>query len=105
MSNSVNVVGSIFGGEEGGSAAPTRSGTLTGANAAKEAADRQAQQQQDALDKLNPSSRAVASTPLPTPNSDEVLTARRRSIAAQIARRGRASTILTRPGNGDTLGA
>jgi hypothetical protein len=105
MSNSVNVVGSIFGAKKAGSAAADTIGDITGANAAKDAAARQAQQQQDALDKLNRELAAQSQvTPLPTPNSDEVLAARRRSIAAQISRRGRASTILTQQGGGDTLG-
>lgn len=42
-------------------------------------------------------------TPMPTPNDDAVMAARRKSIAAQRQRRGRSSTILT-AANSDTLG-
>lgn len=41
--------------------------------------------------------------PMPTPNDADVRTAKRRSIAEQTQRRGRASTILTAEA-GDTLG-
>lgn len=39
---------------------------------------------------------------MPTPDSQAVVAAQRRSLAAQVARRGRQSTILT--DTGDTLG-
>jgi hypothetical protein len=105
MSNSVNVVGSIFGARRRAAPPPTRSGTSPGRTPRKTPPLGRREQQQDALDKLNRELTAQSqATPLPTPNSDEVLTARRRSIAAQIARRGRASTILTQQGNTDTLG-
>jgi hypothetical protein len=41
-------------------------------------------------------------TPMPTPNDDAVMAAKRKSIADQRQRRGRASTILTAAN--DTLG-
>lgn len=43
---------------------------------------------------------------MPTPDDKAVEAAKRRSIAAQIARRGRQSTMLTDPvtGGSDTLG-
>lgn len=40
---------------------------------------------------------------MPTPDDDAIKKAKRRSVAQQIARSGRESTILTDPG--DTLGA
>jgi hypothetical protein len=43
-------------------------------------------------------------TPMPDLNSPEALQARQTSIAEQMARRGRASTILTQP-SGGTLGS
>lgn len=44
-------------------------------------------------------------TPMPLPEGDpEVEKARRRSVAEQKARSGRASTILSQGGNGETLG-
>ena len=43
---------------------------------------------------------------MPLPDDDEIAKVRKRSLAAQLARRGRQSTILTDPvtGGGDTLG-
>ena len=38
---------------------------------------------------------STAQTAMPTPDSTAIAQAKRRSISAQIARRGRASTILT----------
>lgn len=43
----------------------------------------------------------LSPAPMPTPNSDEVRAAKRRSLAVQAARRGRVSTILT---DDDNLG-
>jgi len=44
-------------------------------------------------------------TVMPTPDGQAVQQAQRRSIAAQMARRGRASTILTdSQSSGETLG-
>jgi len=41
---------------------------------------------------------------MPIPDDEEAQKARRRSIAAQISRRGRQSTILTQRDIGDSLG-
>ena len=43
-------------------------------------------------------------TPMPTPDDQQVQEAQRRSLAEQLARRGRASTILSDPQNSDVLG-
>lgn len=45
-------------------------------------------------------------TPMPVPDDAAVAAAKKRSIAAQLQRRGRASTILTDPvtGGSDALG-
>lgn len=45
-----------------------------------------------------------APPPLPLPDDKAVQDAKRRSIAAQITRRGRQSTILSTPASSDTLG-
>lgn len=42
--------------------------------------------------------------PAPLPDDQAVAAAKRRSIAAQVKRRGRASTILTDLSSNDTLG-
>lgn len=42
---------------------------------------------------------------MPTVDDEATRRARRRSIASTMARRGRASTILTDSGTGDTLGS
>ncbi len=42
---------------------------------------------------------------IPAANDDAVKRAKERSIAAQLRRRGRASTILTDTGNSDALGS
>lgn len=66
---------------------------------ARKRAEEQAAQQREALAKLQ-----SESTPA-IPVADEVAKkARRDSIVAQMQRRGRASTILSNPGAGDTLG-
>lgn len=50
--------------------------------------------------------KVTAPAPMPTPLPDDqaVASAKRRSIAAQVKRRGRASTILTDLSSNDTLG-
>lgn len=42
---------------------------------------------------------------MPSPDDEATRRAKRRSIAAQMRRRGRASTILTSPEQSDVLGA
>lgn len=60
-----------------------------------------AKRERDALAALQ----AEPTPTMPTPDDETVRNARRRSIAGQLARRGRASTILTDAGNTDALGA
>lgn len=43
-------------------------------------------------------------TPMPTPDDKTVAAAKKKSIAAQLQRQGRASTILSQTGNADALG-
>lgn len=42
--------------------------------------------------------------PMPTPGDDNTRAAERRALAAQMARRGRSSTILSQPDSGSKLG-
>lgn len=79
-------------------------GTAAQASASRSArrqAEQQAAQQQAALQ----AARAAPEPVLPRPDDEAVRRARKRSITAQLLRRGRASTILTQPSFGDTLGA
>ena len=67
---------------------------------AKKDARRQAEQQQQALEAMKREGTAAM------PDADAQARARRRSIAGQLGRRGRASTILTSGSDsGDSLGA
>lgn len=45
-----------------------------------------------------------APTVMPTPDDQAVTAAKKKSIAAQLQRQGRASTILSQTGNADALG-
>lgn len=82
---------------------------------AKDTADinakRLAAQQQADTDNLNSTlaslstpDAAPAPMPVPLPDDQAQVQAKRRSISDQIARRGRASTILTDANSGDRLG-
>lgn len=51
----------------------------------------------------SPSAAPAVKPPVPMPDQRAIATARRRSLAEQMTRRGRASTILSDNG-GDTLG-
>lgn len=71
------------------------------AKRAREQAEAQAAAQREAL-------AALESEPVPVvPLADDVASqrAKRRSISAQLRRRGRASTILTNPAGSEALGA
>lgn len=56
------------------------------------------------LDKDKPAAPPPVEPPTPLPDDEAMRKARRRSITSQMARRGRASTILTDQGTGDALG-
>lgn len=68
---------------------------------ARHSAEDQARLQREALAELQ----AEPEPEIPLADSSEVRQARRRSIAAQMRRRGRASTILTDTGTSDRLGS
>lgn len=63
--------------------------------------------QPDAAPAENPQPAPVVTPPpvMPVPDDEAMAQARKRSIAEQTKRRGRASTILTSGPGGDTLGA
>jgi len=68
------------------------------ANQARRAAEAQAALEREALAKLQ-------AEPEPAMPLDDLRRSRRRSISAQMRRRGRASTILTDTASTDALGA
>lgn len=70
------------------------------ASAARRQAERNAATQRDALAALQQEGEPA----IPLPDDAEVRRSRRRSITAQMRRRGRASTILTDTGASDSLG-
>ena len=71
------------------------------ANQARRAAEAQAALEREALAALQEEPEPL----MPLGDDASVRRARRRSISAQMRRRGRASTILTDTGAGDALGA
>jgi len=71
------------------------------AKKARTAAEENAAKEREALAALQQEDEA----PIPLADEDAIRKQRRRSIASQMRRRGRASTILTDSGTGDTLGA
>jgi len=71
------------------------------AKKARKAAEENAAKEREALAALQ----QEAAAPIPLADEDAIRKHRRRSIASQMRRRGRASTILTDSGASDTLGA
>lgn len=71
---------------------------------ARKDAERQAAEQREALAAAE--AEATKNKPaMPVADDEATQRARKRSITAQLRRRGRASTILTSPEGGDALGA
>jgi hypothetical protein len=69
------------------------------------AQQQQAQTGQTDQTGTNPNVAATSTPTMPTPDAQAVTQAKQQSIAAQVARRGRASTILTNPNPpSETLG-